>query len=173
MIEMRAQFVLQRNARLRVLPYELIPFAGARYSQRHCVHLQDDAEAVFLEIVGPGSAELPFSYSDLAFRLKAWLGDDLALLDASRIRPQETDYARALGGFTHFGSLMLLGSRFDQATADQIHSGFAEAGITGSASRLPTYGVGARFLGTSADALRRAVHHATRNLDLFGDAQGG
>jgi urease accessory protein len=188
-IDVQADFRVAGDARLRVLPYELIPFAGARYAQTFRAHLQEGAEAAFLEIVAPGTLELPFAYADLALRLEAWLGDDLAALDALRVQPEPGEGAdlkgdpglptraglqggshspAALGGYSHFGTLILLGPRFDQAAADCLHHGFEEAAVQGSASLLPSYGVGARFIGRSADALRRAVRRATRDLSLFG-----
>jgi urease accessory protein len=167
-IDVQADFRVAGDARLRVLPYELIPFAGARYTQTFRAHLQEGAEAAFLEIVAPGTLESPFAYADLALRLEAWLGDELVALDAIRIRPEQDDCERALAGFSHFGTLILLGPRFDQAAADCLHSGFEEAAVQGSASLLPSYGIGVRFIGTSADALRRAVRYATRDLSLFG-----
>jgi urease accessory protein len=155
-IELEAKIHVAAGARFAYLPFELIPFAGSDYRQHLRLVMETGAEAVLSEAVSPGRLDEHFAYRRLELRTEAWLDGQRILLDAQRILPSEMDCAQLLGGFTHFGTLLHLGPGLGQPDADRLHQRFQEAGMTGSASVLPSYGVGARAVGRSADSLFRA-----------------
>ena len=142
------------GAVLRYRPRELILHASAEYHQQVYLDLAPGAEAVLWEIVSPGRLYERFQYRRLVFRLEACLAGRLIALDAVRVEPGS---AAALGGFTHFASLFQFGPQLIQANADDVHARLQAAGITGSASLLPAYGLAVRLLGNSADVLRSAL----------------
>ena len=157
-IELEAEIRVAAGARFAYLPYELIPFAGSEYRQRLRLDLQEGAQALLTEVVSPGRLGEWFGYRRLELRTEAWVGDRRVVLDAQRIVPTETDPARLLGGFTHFGTRLHLGAGLGQPDADHLHERLQQLGVTGSASVLPAYGVAARVVGTSADRLLRALY---------------
>jgi urease accessory protein len=145
------------GAHCRYSPLELIPFADADYCQTIRVFLADGAEARLTEVVTPGRLWEHFRYRRLALRTEVYVEGRLVVLDAQRIVPAETDCLTALGGHTHFGTLLHLGPNVGAPYADCLYDHFAAPGVCGSASLLPGYGVAARVLGHSAENLLRAL----------------
>jgi urease accessory protein UreH len=144
------------GASFSYLPFELIPFADSDYRQSLRLFLEHGAEAVLTEVVTPGRLWEHFGYRRLELRTEVHLDGRRILLDAQRIVPAEADVESLLAGRSHFGSVLQFGPGIDREEADCLHARLAEVDILGSASVLPSYGVGARALGTSADQLLRA-----------------
>jgi urease accessory protein UreH len=139
------------------LPLELIPFADADYRQTIRVDLEEGGEAYLTEVVGPGRLWEHFRYRRLSFRTELRLGGELVALDAQNVVPEATDLDAALGGFSHFASLLHVGPAVGPDDADRLHERLAAANLCGSASLLPRRGISARVLGTSAHALLEAL----------------
>jgi urease accessory protein len=159
-IELDAEIRVAAGARFTYLPFELIPFAGSDYRQHLQLFLETGAEAVLSEVISPGRLGEHFAYRRLALRTEVWLDGRRIVLDAQRIVPAETDCALLLGGCSHFGTFLHLASNLGQPEADRLHERFQSLGVTGSASVLPNYGLGARTVGRSAETLVRALHSA-------------
>jgi urease accessory protein len=145
------------GATLRYAPFELIPFAGADYRQTIRVNLAAGAEATLTEVVTPGRLWEHFQYLHLELVTEVYLDGTLIALDAQRIVPTEMDCVTAVGGRTHFGTLLHVGPNSGAPEADRLHARFADRGLCGSASVLPTYGIAARALGSSAQGLLAAL----------------
>ena len=148
---------IAHGARFRYLPFELIPFADSAYTQTIRLDLEPGARACVSEVVSPGRLQEHFRYRRLRLRTEAFLSGATIMVDAQQIEPGRTDCERMLGGFTHFGSLFVFGPGLGQHDADEIHERFAEYGVLGSASLLPSYGIGARVVGNNADPLLTAL----------------
>ena len=143
------------GATLRYLPHELIPFRGTRYRQRLGVTLQPSARAVLLEVIAPGRSGEPFTYRHLAFDTTVRLGDEVAVRERFELA---TDVAARLGGYSHYGGLLLLGPHADDARLAALR--LAAAGARAAASRLPAGGSGLKMLGQSALEVREALLEA-------------
>jgi urease accessory protein len=146
------------GAQFRYLPCELIPFVHSNYSQTIRLDLAGGAQAWLTEVVGPGRLTEHFAYEHLRLRTDALVDGRQVVRDVVDIAPGRTDCALLLGGYTHFGTLLAFGPALTQADADRLHERFADLEIVGSASLLPSYGVGARVLGAPADRLTSALH---------------
>ena len=152
-IAFTGRFQIGAEARLRYLPWELIPYAQTDYCQRLQVDLDENGEAVLWEVLGPGRVWEIDAPRRVSLEVVARVQGHVAFADILRMnRPNRT----ATAGHTHVGSLLLLGQNYAQQDADRIHDALVGTGLVGSASRLPQHGVGARALGDSADALFRA-----------------
>jgi len=150
------------DARFRYQPRELIPFVDANYRQRVRLHLQHGALAEIVEVVTPGRPETRFQYRRVDLQTEVLLDGTLVVLDAVRIEPALSDCTLLLGGFTHFGALLLLGPSLDRQDADALHACIAEEqAVCGSASLLPAYGIGVRALGHSAETLLGTLRRAS------------
>lgn len=165
LIRCTAHFEIAHSARLWYLPCELIPFAGTHYCQRVEVDLEAGGEVVAWEVLGPGRLWERDAARRLSLELRVRVGGRLAVADAIRLeRPNLT----ATAGRTHVGSLLLLGPHYAEPDAERLHHAIAEASVTGGASLLPAYGVGARVLGDSADDIFEAFRLACPELRRFG-----
>lgn len=141
------------GAVLRYLPYELIPFRGARYHQQVRVRLAAGAGVALLEVIGAGRSGDRFAYSRLEFVLEVTLAEERRL--AVRERFVLAEQARdSLDGHTHYASLLMLGTGPSPASASATLVGL---GVRGAASLLPAGGVGLKALGDAALALREAL----------------
>jgi urease accessory protein len=145
------------GARCSYLPFELIPFTDADYRQTIRMDLAVGGELCLTEVVTPGRVWEHFQYRRLALRTEVRLDGELIVWDAQHIEPAELDIAAALGGYTHFATLLRLGPNVGVADADRLHERLTSRGICGSASVLPRGGIGARALGTSAYALLQGL----------------
>lgn len=163
-IELTGRFTVEAGARLWYLPWELIPFAGTHYRQDLHLEIADGGEAVLWEVLGPGRVWERDAARQLSLTMQVRVAGQLALVQAMRLeRPDPT----ATAGRTHVASLVFLGPRYVQSDADRIHQAIEEAGLVGSASLLPAYGVGVRVLGDGADRIFRAFRVACPELDRF------
>jgi urease accessory protein UreH len=148
------------GARFRYLPYELIPFVHSDYSQTIRLNLAAGAEAWLTEVVSPGRLTEHFAYERLRLRTEALVDGRHVVREVVDVAPRQVDCALLLSGYTHFGTLLAFGPGLAQQDADRLHELFADRGIVGSASLLPSYGTGARVLGSAADPLISALHSA-------------
>ncbi|MBM2809491.1 MAG: urease accessory protein UreD [Chloroflexi bacterium] len=178
-IRFDATFYVSEGARLRFLPYELLPSAGADYIQNIHLLLEDGAEATFLEVISPGAGD-PFAYQQIVLRMEAHLHrhphpgsrsreggtGEMILLDATRVFPADGDGILALGGHSHFATLHIFGPALGQSDADALHATLSNNGLVASATVLPHYGIGARLVGDSADAMLRALRSAYAPINL-------
>jgi urease accessory protein UreH len=107
-----------------------------------------------LEVIAPGRSDQRFTYSELEFTLEASCVGRRVVRERFRMTPAA---ATALGGYSHFGGVIVLGPDQDQGTADRADAALTSAGVFGSASCLPDYGIGVKALGTSARDVREAL----------------
>jgi urease accessory protein len=145
------------DGRLRYRPGGLIPFAAADYSQTIRLHLEDGARASLIEVVSPGRLDEHFAYRRLVLRTDAYLDGTRILLDILRVEPACSDPRLALGPYTHVATGLRFAPGLTQSDADRVHDEIGAQGATGSASLLPSYGIGARLVGMAADPLVRAL----------------
>ncbi|HEY3118138.1 MAG TPA: urease accessory protein UreD [Chloroflexota bacterium] len=170
-IAFSGHFEVGVDARLRYLPLELIPFAHANYRQHLELELDDGAEAVVWEVIGPGRVWEVDAPRQLGLQLEAWVQGELAFADLLRLNGPNRI---ATAGHSHVGCLLQFGPSFTQADADHLHEGLTAAGLIGSASLLPSYGVGARVIAGSADQILRVFESLSgRAITVDGPARGG
>jgi urease accessory protein len=156
-IVVEIDFMVAAEGRLRYHPGELIPFAVADYSQTIRLYLQDGARASLIEVVSPGRLDEHFAYRRVELRTDAYLDGTRILLDILHLEPARSDPRLALGPYTHVATGLRFAPGLTQSDADRVHDEIGAQGAIGSASLLPSYGIGARLVGTAADPLVRAL----------------
>jgi urease accessory protein UreH len=156
-IVVELNFTVAADARLRYHPGELIPFPGADYAQTIRVRLADGARASLIEVVSPGRLAEHFAYRRLVLRTDVDVDGARVLLDTLRIEPTHRDPRLALGPYTHVATGLRFAPGLAQLDADRVHDEIEARGLTGSASLLPSYGIGARLVGRAAEPLVRAL----------------
>ncbi len=153
---------LAAGSRFRFLPHGLIPFRESRYRQRLTVETDESARAAIGEIIGPGRTGELFAFRRLPLRTEILVNGELAARDAFDCSGQEA--RAALGGFTHVGTLYLLGPDLTQLDADRLHETIAAAGLIGSASVLPRGGLLVRLLGGAAHELHNLMQAVAEQI---------
>jgi urease accessory protein len=139
------------GAVLRYLPHELIPFRGARYAQTLHLDLEHDASTLLLEVIAPGRSREPFTYAQLDFAMSVRLAGRLVVRERFTLTSASQ---AALGGYTHYGSLVALGPEFGPGSADAAHAALSPHG---SASALADYGLALKLLGNAAWSMRQQL----------------
>jgi urease accessory protein len=138
------------GATFRYLPHELIPFRDTRYTQRIALELRADARAWLLEVVTPGPTDSPFTYRQLVFETEVRHDDSLVALERFELGPRSRAQLR---GYTHYGSLVVLGERQDASAINERLAIDPCFGLA-AASALPANGIGLKMLGGAAQSVR-------------------
>jgi urease accessory protein len=95
------EIIVGENGLLEYLPDAVIPFAGARFSQRTSIRLHPGAGLFWWEILAPGreaAGEL-FQYEDVEFRTDVMAGGRLIAAERVRLQPK----ARGMASVARLG----------------------------------------------------------------------
>ncbi len=99
-----------RGGLLVVAPDPLVPFAGARYTQRATIRLEETASLAWLDVVACGRASRGerWAFSRYASRTRVFVGDALACDDAL-VLASERELARSMGRFDAIATILMFG----------------------------------------------------------------
>ncbi|WP_425256396.1 MULTISPECIES: urease accessory protein UreD [unclassified Pseudarthrobacter] len=178
--EQRMSVRLGEEARLELLPDQLIAYREASYRQNSHITVHPTSSLVSAEVVTPGwSPEgAAFRYEELRLRSEVRVEtapgeQELLVLDNVLIRPNpgSPDDVTGMGfmeGFSHLGSLLVVDPRVDQALADDLHqltAGHpAHSGISLTRTVAGTTGLMLRALSNSTGGLNRLLGECTALL---------
>jgi urease accessory protein len=84
------EIIVGKNGLLEYLPDTVIPFAGARFSQRTSIRLADGAGLFWWEILAPGreASGETFEYENVEFRTDLVAGERLVAAERVRLEPK-------------------------------------------------------------------------------------
>lgn len=185
--EQRMSLRLGKEARLELLPDQLIAYRDASYRQATSITMDPSASLVVAEVVTPGWSPdgASFRYEEVRLRTEIRVagtetetaprppssgapqpgqpGSALLALDNVLIRPPADDVT-GLGfmeGYSHLGSLLVVDSRVDQALADELHqltAGYqAHTGVSLTQTLYGTTGLVLRSLSNSTGELNNLL----------------
>jgi urease accessory protein len=160
---------LGEEARLELVPDQLIAYREASYRQRTLVTVRPSSSLVMAEVVTPGWSPdgASFRYEEVRLRneirVEGGEGElELLALDNLLIRPPSGDVT-GLGfmeGYSHLGSLIVVDSRVDQALADELHR------VTSAHDALTGISLTRSIAGTTGLVLR-SLSNSTGELNLL------
>lgn len=167
--EQRMAVRLGEEARLELMPDQLIAYREASYRQRTHVTVRPSSCLVMAEVVTPGWSPdgAAFRYEEVRLRNEILVQTDDAThvlaLDNLLIRPPSGNVT-GLGfmeGFSHLGSLIVVDTRVNQALADELHllaaAHDAMTGISLTRTVAGTTGLVLRALSNSTGELNRLL----------------
>ncbi len=174
--EQRMTVNLAENARLELLPDQLIAYREASYRQNTHITMTPTSSLVMAEVVTPGWSPdgASFRYEELRLRteIRVDTGNsaELLALDNVLIRPPSADVT-GLGfmeGCSHLGSLLVVDPRVDQELADCLHQLSAGhdvyAGISLTRTVAGATGLALRALSNSTGELNHLLGACTAHL---------
>jgi urease accessory protein len=174
--EQRMTVRLGEEARLELVPDQLIAYREASYRQRTHMTVRPSSSLVMAEVVTPGWSPdgAVFRYEEVRLRNEIHVegdeGTQLLALDNLLIRPPSGDVT-GLGfmeGYSHLGSLIVVDPRVDQALADHLHAATsghqALSGISLTRTIAGTTGLVLRSLSNSTGELNRLLGACTTLL---------
>ncbi|HEY2420584.1 MAG TPA: urease accessory protein UreD [Neobacillus sp.] len=155
------EIILNEGSFLEYLPDPLIAYREARYKQKNVIRMKKNATFIYQDIVTPGWSPDGdhFSYKSVQLLNEIYMDDDLAAYDHIKLQPG-TQNIRGLGfmeGFSHLGSMIVVGEQTDSTLLDQLfhiineHSSSFKMGI----SLLPIPGFTIRILAISTQVIER------------------
>ncbi len=166
------EFHLKKDSYLEYLPDPLIAYQDARYFQKNTVYMEKGATLLYSDILTPGwSPEgKQFSYDQLRLINEIYMDNELIAFDHINLNPgaQEIGGLGFMEGYTHLGSLIVIGEKTDSALLDLLYETINEetADIKAGLSELYVPGFTIRLLANSTQVIERvftACHHAISN----------
>lgn len=169
------ELILKKGSYLEYITDPLIGYQDAKYIQKTVVRMEKGSTFLYSDIITSGwSPEgSQFSYDLLQLMTEIYIDDELAVYDHIKLNPSSQNIA-SLGymeGFTHLGSMMLIGEQADSELLDRlyqaIHENTNEYNI--GLSLLPVSGILIRILANSTQTIERiqTACHRIISQELF------
>lgn len=169
------ELILKKGSYLEYITDPLIGYQDAKYIQKTVVRMEKGSTFLYSDIITSGwSPEgAQFSYDLLQLMTEIYIDDELAVYDHIKLNPSSQNIA-SLGymeGFTHLGSMMLIGEQADSELLDRlyqaIHENTNEYNI--GLSLLPVSGILIRILANSTQTIERiqTACHRIISQELF------
>ncbi|OIK10402.1 urease accessory protein [Bacillus sp. MUM 116] len=163
-----AEFILRAGSYLEYIPDPLIAYQNAHYKQKNVIRMDKTATLLYSDIITPGwSPEGEhFSYKTIQLLNEIYMDDELVVYDHIKLKP-EIQNLRGLGymeGFSHLGSMIVIGEQSNIALQDQLYSKIElntndyKVGL----SSLPVPGFTIRVLANSTQVIEKMFsefHH--------------
>lgn len=108
---------LTEGSILEYLPDPIIGYRNSRYKQKTVVHMEQGTCYIATDIITSGwdSEGTLFSYDLLDLNTEVYLGERLVVADHIRLTPRSQSVCEIglLEGYTHFGTMLVIGDRAD------------------------------------------------------------
>jgi urease accessory protein len=167
---------LKEGALLEYLPDPIIGYRNSSYKQNTVVRMERGTCYIATDIITPGwdSEGQLFSYELLELKTKIYFEGNLAVLDHIRLMPthQSISDIGFLEGYTHFGSLVVIGEKVDAIFLSRISDLLdgAELKSKFGLSMLTIPGFTLRVLGNSTQEVEKVFNlcHTLVRKEWFG-----
>lgn len=169
------EITLKKGSYLEYISDPLIGYRDARYKQKTVIRMEKGATLLISDIITSGWSPdgAQFSYDLLQLVTEIYMDDELIVFDHLKLNPSSQDIA-SLGfmeGFTHLGSMMVLGEQTDSELLDRLYDAVGEEtkeykiGLT----LLPVNGIMIRVLANSTQTIEKIQTkcHEIINQELF------
>ncbi|NOU74229.1 urease accessory protein UreD [Paenibacillus sp. LMG 31458] len=118
------EIFLKEGSFLEYLPDPLIAYQQARYKQKNTIHMDKNATFLYTDIITPGWSPKGerFSYESIQLLNEIYIDNELAVYDHIKLSPS-TQNMSGLGfmeGFTHLGSMIVVGEQSDSHFIDRL-----------------------------------------------------
>lgn len=153
------EITLGKGSFLEYVPDPLIAYRHAQYKQHTVIRMDPSATLIFSDIVTPGWSPDGewFSYDKLRLKTEIIVGNELAVYDQVRLQPSEQDLTGIglLEGYTHFGSMVVVGRQMTEAFLDELYEQLTDAASSCRVglSMLPVPGLSIRVLASSTQEI--------------------
>lgn len=160
--------VVKSGGFLEYIPDPIIAYRDARYRQQTVIRMERGAVLIAADILTPGwspDGEL-FRYQRIQVKTEVFLDDELIVYDHLNLQPNRQNMT-GLGlfeGYTHYGSLLIIGEQVTPEFLDDLHTVIADSGVSGKigCSLLTVPGMAVRVLGSSTQEIEQLFEVCTR-----------
>jgi urease accessory protein len=177
--QQNTEISLADGALLEYLPDALIPFAGARHSQRTVINLEKNATLFWWEVLAPGRQAMGETFAFESVRIETQIRSAMRplLLESFLLEPSVRPLSSAsrMGDYTHMASFYACQAGLPsnkwhdlEAKLNQFAGAESRPGVTlWGASTLASDGVAIRGLSVSAQTLPASLAGFWRIARLF------
>lgn len=159
---------VKKGGFLEYIPDPIIAYQDARYRQKTNIRLERGAVLVASDIITPGwspDGEL-YRYRMLQLKTEVYMDEQLVVYDHLRLQP-DMQNMQALGifeGYTHYGSMLIIGEQATAEFVDELHAVIEEYGGAGrvGCSALTIPGIAVRMLASSTQEIEQLFEQCTR-----------
>jgi urease accessory protein len=121
-----SEILLQAGSFLEYIPDPLIAYQNANYKQKNIIRMDKTATLFYTDIITPGWSPdgEHFTYETIQLLNEIYFDDELVVYDHIKLKPSKQNI-RGLGfmeGFTHFGSMIVVGHQSNSTFLDQLYS---------------------------------------------------
>jgi urease accessory protein len=155
------EIVLKEGSFLEYLPDPLIAYRDARYKQKNIIRMEKNATFIYTDIITPGWSPDGdrFSYESVQLLNEIYIDNELAAYDHIKLKPgvQNIGGLGLMEGFSHLGSMIVVGEQTGSALLDQLIQEINEnsASFKAGISLLPKPGFTIRVLANSTQVIER------------------
>lgn len=119
------EIVLKENSVLEYVPDPLIGYQDARYRQNTVIRMEKGSTLIYSDMLTPGwspEGKL-FSYDFLQLKTEVHYDNELVVFDHLKLEPSKRHLSSTglMEGYTHLGSMIIIGEQTDQSILDQLH----------------------------------------------------
>lgn len=158
-----SHFYLGKDSYLEYIPDALIAYADARFFQYNIFHLEQGAAFFYADILTPGwSPEgKAFRYDQLRLKNVVYLEGQLAAFDHIKLQPssQYMDEIGFMEGYTHLGSLIVVGPKTSDELLEHLHDMIQEESgdFSFGISKLAVPGFSVRIMANFTQLIERII----------------
>lgn len=166
-----SEISLQAGSYLEYFPDPLIAYQNAHYKQKNIIRMDRTATLLYSEIITPGWSPNGerFSYKTVHLLNEVYIDGELVVYDHLKLKPEKQNL-RGLGfmeGFTHLGSMMVIGQQINSSFLDQLFSEIERNTLDYKVglSLLPVPGFTLRVLANSTQVIEKIfseIHRVIR-----------
>lgn len=166
-----AEIKLEKGSYLEFLPDPLIAYENARYQQKNIVRMESGAVFLYTDILTPGWSPNggKFTYHTVQLINEIYVDDELAVYDHIKLSPQKQDISGLgfLEGYSHIGSMIVVGEQTDNELLDDLYRCIASKGgdMKFGLSGLVVPGFSIRILANSTQVIERILSECHRLIN--------
>ncbi|MBB4823446.1 urease accessory protein [Sporosarcina luteola] len=156
-----AEIIIKDGSYLEYLPDPLIAYRDAKYKQKNVFRMDRTSALLYSDIITPGWCPegKHFSYESVQLINEMYMDEELVVYDHLKLTPskQELHGLGYMEGYTHLGSMFIIGEKVDNSLIDRLYEAIYEntddykVGL----SKLPIPGVTIRIVANSTQLLEQ------------------
>jgi urease accessory protein len=121
-----SEIILKAGSFLEYIPDPLIAYENAHYKQKNVIRMDKTATLLYSDIITPGwsPAGKHFCYKSIQILNEMYIDEELVVFDHLHLKPsvQNIQGLGFMEGFTHLGSMFVVGSQVDHSLLDRLYS---------------------------------------------------
>jgi len=162
------EIYLKKDSYLEYIPDPLIAYQNAHYKQKNVIRMEKGAAFLYTDILTPGWSPngQQFSYDTVQLATEIHWDGELGVFDHIKLTPAQQDLSKLgyLEGYSHLGSMIIVGSRTNDSLLDEIYQSIQleRSNLMFGLSKLEVPGFSLRVLANSTPLIQQIFSNCRR-----------